>query len=76
MQGSTSQVFAPEDLDVLDRALKTGWAMLAAAAPNRDTSNDEEMKTLLRQKLLWMGTGTLTDEDIRQIALQCLNSQP
>jgi hypothetical protein len=72
MYVSTSQAFAPEDLDVLDRTLKIAWAMLVAAAPSRDTNKDEELKTLLRKKLVWMGTGTLDDEDLRQIALQCL----
>ena len=75
MPDSTSQAFTPDDLDVLDREFKTAWAMSVAAAPTRDTSNDDGLKTLLRKKLLWMGTGTLDYEDIRQIALQCLNSE-
>jgi DNA-binding transcriptional regulator PaaX len=75
MYVSTSQAFAPEDLDVLDRAFKTAWAMLVAAAPTRDTSHDEELKTHLRKKLVWVGTGTLDDEDMRQLALECLRSQ-
>jgi hypothetical protein len=75
MDVSTSQAFAPEDLDVLDRTLKVAWAMLVVAAPGRDTNNDEQLKTLLRKKLVWMGTDTLDDQDIRQLALQCLRSQ-
>jgi hypothetical protein len=76
MPDSTSQAFTPDDLDVLDREFKTAWAMLVAAAPTRDAGNEEEMKTALRKKLLWMGTGTLDDEDIRQIVLQCFDAGP
>jgi hypothetical protein len=74
MHGVSSQAFSPEELQSLDTAFNTTWAMFILVDPSRDPSKDEELKTLLRNKLLAKATVDIDEEDMRQIALECLRS--
>ncbi len=76
LQGN-SEVFQPEDLDILDQAFEQTWAMVAEEHPSRDHSKDENLKTSIRQKLLTIASAGIVDiELMRKMTLAALRTWP
>lgn len=72
MPTETGNVFQPEDLEVLEQAFEQTWAVLASD-PSRDGSNDEDLKFLIRQKLMTIASAGLIDvEMMRKMVLASL----
>jgi hypothetical protein len=54
------EVFQPEDLDLIDEAFEQTWAALLEDRA-RESSNDEELKRFIRNKLLTLATAGIND---------------
>ena len=51
------QVFAPRDLQIIDRVYEAAWATITAHDPFRDTDEDDERQEALRKRIMDL-TGT------------------
>jgi hypothetical protein len=58
-----AEAFQPEELDIIEQAFEQTWAMLAAD-PSRDRTNDDELKALVRKKLMMIAAAGLLDAEL------------
>jgi hypothetical protein len=72
-----AEAFQPEELDIIEQAFEQTWAMLVAD-PSRDRTNDDELKALIRKKLMMIARAGLLDVELmRKMVLGSLvRSEP
>jgi hypothetical protein len=67
------EAFDTLDLYVVERAFASTWETIVTTRPFRDFTKDEELKTLIRQKLFaFAGQGMIDPELLRSLTLECL----
>jgi hypothetical protein len=57
------QVFAPRDLEIIDRVYKAAWASITARDPFRDTASDGEHQEVLRKRIMHLTGGERIEFD-------------
>jgi hypothetical protein len=71
--GPTKQQYSPEELEALTRAFETVWACIETTGGDRDTANDEELKELIRLRILLLQDEAIADPIVlRELALATL----
>ena len=57
------QVFAPRDLEIIDRVYEAAWASITARDPFRDTASDGEHQEALRKRIMDLTGGERIEFD-------------
>lgn len=71
--GPTKQKYSPEELEALTRAFETVWACIETRGGARDSSKDDELKELIRLRILLLDDEAIADPVVlRELALATL----